>query len=234
MPQQSTDSQDDIGRTILKSGFPSGPVDVQKVIRRPRPKRTVQSGNFLPVTRKPKPKTKPNKRPSFVQGPVKINEALLPILVQYGKRCSMNNAIRNAVANCIHQSSDGHLYSAVEIWATAGRWASSLRGQKEFEGVTDRHEAWHQIQKVLFAMNRARNDPMLAGLLRKPIQMYIYEALMSWDRALTKHFKQHPEDLMTPDEYAGMVPAPKPSDIKDISIFRKPKPAQSDVLRLPD
>ena len=187
-------------------------------------------GDEQPPMRKPA-KRKPRKEPRpFVHGPVTVPSDLMALLVEHGKRNAYANRIRIAVTNCVHQSPGGKDYPLSDMWDVMGRWASSLRGMKQIEGITERHQAWEYIQRLRFAMDRAANDPTLEKRLRYPINHYLREALASWDKALAFHFHNNPYDLMSPDEYAGMEVAPSPSSVDDLPIFKRPpKPAPHPV-----
>lgn len=200
--------------------FPSGPLEGAAAPRRPagnRGKRFVDNTDNVknPNARRREP------RP-FVHGPVKVPQELLLQLVKHGKRNQLSNRIRIAVTNCIYQSPGGSDYPLAEMWAVIGRWASSLRKEKQIEGVTEKHQAWHHIQRVRVSMQRAQNDPALQNKLKHRINLFLHEALLAWDNALAAHFAKHPEDLMTPDEYAGMEVAPTPGSVDDLPIFKKP------------
>jgi len=162
----------------------------------------------------------------FVHGPVKVPQELLGLLIEHGKRNRVANLIRIAVTNCMHQSPGGSDYPVSELWDVLGRWASNLRGMKHIEGITERHEAWAHIQRLRFALDRAENDPLLQKKRKYRINLFLHEALLAWDKAMTDHFAEHPEDLMTPDEFAGMELPASAQSVSHIAIFKRPpKPA---------
>jgi len=182
---------------------------------------------------------------------VKVPQDLLNLLIVHGKlnylsvpsvhgrRIVLSNMTRIAVTNCIHQSPGGKDYQLSEIWDRLGRWASNLRGMKEIEGITERHQAWAHIQRLRYAIQRASNDPALQNRLKYPINRFLVEALLAWDNAMEAHFKENSEDLMTPDEYAGMVELPFEESVDGIAIFVKPpkpepRPVREDVITTPD
>lgn len=198
--------------------LPSGPLEGPTAPRRPASNRGKRFVDNTGAKSKPKRKeTRP-----FVHGPVKVPPELLLLLVKHGRRNALANRIRIAVTNCLHQSPGGKDYPVADLWDVTGRWAASLRGQKQIEGITERHQAWEHIQRLRYAMERATNDPMLQNKLKYRINMFLHEALLAWDNALSAHFNAHPEDLMTPDEYAGMEKAPSPQSVDDIAIFKRP------------
>lgn len=215
-------------RNQLPLSLPSGPLEgpvPPRSTSKNRGKRFVDNsvGGAKPKRKEPR---------QFVHGPVKVPQHLLELLVKHGKRNALANRIRIAVTNCIHQSPGGEDYPLSDLWDVIGRWASSLRGQKQIEGTTERHQAWEHIQRLRYAMERAQNDPMLQSKLKYRINMFLHEALLAWDNALAKHFAEHPEDLMSPDEYAGMEEAPSPQSVNGIAIFKRPpKPAPKPIKK---
>jgi hypothetical protein len=170
-----------------------------------------------------------------VHGPVKVPQEQFEMLVKHARRTDYSKWIRIGVTNCLHQSPGGQDYPLVDMWDSVGRWASSIRSEKQIDGVTQQHQAWEFIQRVRVSMGRAANDPALQGLLKRRINRFLHEALLAWDNAMAKHFAAHPEDLMTPDEYAGMIPVPESKDIEALPIFKKPpKPAPKPTAQVED
>lgn len=170
----------------------------------------------------------------FVHGPVKVPQELLDLLIKHGKRNRTSNLIRIAVTNCMHQSPGGSDYPVSEIWDVLGRWASNLRGMKHIEGITERHEAWEHVQRLRFALDRAEHDPLLQKKRRYRINLFLHEALLAWDKAMAAHFAEHPEDLMTPDEFAGLEAPPTAQSVNRIEIFKRPpKPMPHPVKEVP-
>lgn len=197
--------------------LPSGPLEGLGAPRRKFNNRNDNAANTAGIKRKP---ARTVHREAVK--PVIVPQELLELLVLHGKRNSLQNRIRMAVTNCIHQSPGGDAFTLADHWEALGRWASTLRGRKEIEGTTDRHQAWEHIQRLRYALDRAANDPMLQNKTRYKINQYLQAALMAWDIALAKHFASHPEDLMTPDEFAGMEAAPTPQSVREINIFKRP------------
>lgn len=196
----------------------------QQLTKRVKPRTYVvnASGHNGPPAKRKRAKKEPG---AFVQGPVKM----VPELVQEFARITrylpsyVAHFARYAVGNVILSSPGASDYSPEKLWDSLGRWSSALRGVSEIEGVTNRHHGWMHVQKLRAAMARAENNPALQAKLKFPIHQYCREALLAFDKALAAHFEQFPDQLMSPEEFAGMAPIPLAEGLPKSKLFIKPK-----------
>lgn len=216
--------------------LPSGPLEATG-IQRKKPKRvfdnaqqTMTAPGGAEKPRRPRTggkqvsKGKRREPRGFVQAPVKVPQALLAEFIKsvryMPKRVS--SYCRFAVANVMYAVPGASDYPPENLWDAMGRWNSSLRGMKEIEGITEKHHGWEHVQRLLFSMARAENDPALQGHLKRPSNQFLREVFKTMDKELSKHFAEHPEDLMTPDEFFGSTPLPDTTQLEHLPLFKRP------------
>lgn len=187
-----------------------------RVVSRPKPRRKAVI---------PRERTNRIREKEYVHPPVKVPRELVVQMAKVSRYlpAELHNRSRFVVGNVMLQCPGAEQFAPEDLWMAIGRWHSGVRSMTEIEGVTDRHHGWQHLQRLQNALSRATNDPALKNKLKLRHNQFIVQFVKALDKALQQHFDAHPEDLMTPDEFAGMAPKPSAEEVANEPLFRKPK-----------
>lgn len=168
---------------------------------RPPRKRMVVKGEFLGRTPAP-PKRVPKRDTPKV---MTVDHEMVVVLANCGRWSKPHNRIRFAIWHCLRATPELQGFDDARLWDILGRWGSETRAIKASPDINDRHMALGHLQRLLLGMRSAEADPQRAGMVAGEAARSIRVAVQAWEKALARYLTDHPECLLTHDEFAGFV-----------------------------
>lgn len=195
--------------------------------KHPRPRiqlkktRTVITGEFLAQTKRKKKPTAPDTLPRVTADP-----AMVETLAQCGKWAYPHNRIRFAIWHCLRATPELASINDEDLWDRLGRWGSETRGIKESPEINERHQALGHLQRLLLGVRATEANPQRAGVMRFATNKLFKMAIEEWENALGAYLNDHPECMLTHDEFAGFVTRVNATEQVHKGLLERPGPAQ--------
>jgi hypothetical protein len=168
----------------------------------PGKKRLVVKGEFLGRIPAPPGKKKQKRELSEMAS---VDAGMVEVLANCGKWSKPHNKIRFAIWHCLRATPELQGIDDARLWDVLGRWGSETRAIKESPYINDRHMALGHLQRLLLGMRSAEADPQRAGMVAGEATRLFRSAVQAWEKALARHLDEHPDLLLTPDEFAGFM-----------------------------
>lgn len=189
---------------------------------RPPRKRMVVKGEFLGRT--PAPPKRSSKRDDPMVATV--DPGMVVVLANCGRWSKPHNKIRFAIWHCLRATPELKGLDDARLWDVLGRWGSETRAIKESPDINDRHMALGHLQRLLLGMRLAEADPQRAGMVAGEVARLFRVAVQAWEKALSRHLRDHPDCLLSHDEYAGFVALQNASEELHQGMLSTPPPVR--------
>lgn len=155
-----------------------------------------------------------------------VDPEMLVVLARAGRWAKPKNRIRFAIWNCLRNTPELQTLTDGELWDRMGRWGSETRSLKEAPEISERHMALGHLQRLLYAMQNTSVDPQRGKVMHTRVNRLLQLAVGSWEKALNGYLANHPDLLLSHDEFAGFVALENPTDEQHCGLMATPRPVR--------